>query len=132
MVTMGVAPGFRLVIAKAFPIAGRPAEFNAIGQGLAFTFIPMPVLAHLRRTRATSGTNLAATETSGAAPLGTPTAVMVEANSMAAARSHAAYLESRHVLRAGLRWRTAAGECSKRWHASHGGEPARIAGTARL
>ena len=51
MVTMGVAPGFRLVIANAFPIAGRPAEFNAIGQGLAFTFIPMPVLAHLRRTR---------------------------------------------------------------------------------
>jgi ribose transport system permease protein len=44
LVTMGVARGFCLVITNAFPITGLPAEFNTIGQGLAFTFVPVPVL----------------------------------------------------------------------------------------
>jgi ribose transport system permease protein len=32
------------VITNAFPITGLPPEFNAIGQGLAFRLIPVPVL----------------------------------------------------------------------------------------
>jgi ribose transport system permease protein len=44
LVTLGVARGFCLVVTNAFPITGLPAEFNAIGQGLAFDLIPIPVL----------------------------------------------------------------------------------------
>jgi ribose transport system permease protein len=44
LVTLGVARGFCLVITNAFPITGLPAEFNAIGQGLALGLIPIPVL----------------------------------------------------------------------------------------
>lgn len=44
LVTLGVARGFCLVITNAFPITGLPPEFNAIGQGLAFQLIPVPVL----------------------------------------------------------------------------------------
>jgi ribose transport system permease protein len=44
LVTLGVARGFCLVVTNAFPITGLPAEFNAIGQGLALNFIPIPVL----------------------------------------------------------------------------------------
>jgi ribose transport system permease protein len=44
LVTLGVARGLCLVITNAFPITGLPAEFNAIGQGLAFQIVPIPVL----------------------------------------------------------------------------------------
>jgi len=44
LVTLGVARGFCLVVTNAFPITGLPAEFNAIGQGLAFNLVPIPVL----------------------------------------------------------------------------------------
>lgn len=44
LVTLGVARGFCLVVTNAFPITGLPAEFNAIGQGLAFDLIPIPVM----------------------------------------------------------------------------------------
>jgi ribose transport system permease protein len=44
LVTFGVARGLCLVVTNAFPITGLPAEFNAIGQGLAFNIVPTPVL----------------------------------------------------------------------------------------
>ncbi|MEP7189126.1 MAG: ABC transporter permease, partial [Roseiflexaceae bacterium] len=44
LVTLGVARGLSLVITNAFPITGLPPEFTVIGQGLAFTIFPVPVL----------------------------------------------------------------------------------------
>lgn len=44
LVTLGVARGLCLVITNAFPITGLPPEFTVIGQGLAFTIFPIPVL----------------------------------------------------------------------------------------
>jgi ribose transport system permease protein len=44
LVTLGVARGLCLVVTNAFPITGLPSEFNAIGQGLAFGLVPIPVL----------------------------------------------------------------------------------------
>ena len=44
LVTLGVARGLCLVVTNAFPITGLPAEFNAIGQGLALEIAPIPVL----------------------------------------------------------------------------------------
>jgi len=44
LVTLGVARGLCLVLTNAFPITGLPPEFNAIGQGLFLSIVPIPVL----------------------------------------------------------------------------------------